>query len=358
MFTNKVLKSFVFGSLLSLATAGQAVAEMSLRYAEATPNRGSRAEALQYFADQLKEKSGGDMSLDIHWGGALLKYSAILGGVSSGTADMGTVLAAYAPQKMRALSVGDIPVPESDPWVGMRAMYELMTTNQQLQQAFADNDVVYVTNYTTTPMQFECTEDVRLETVEDFEGERVRASAIYAKILDDVGANLVNFTYSEVYQALDTGLVSCSGGYLYAMKAFKTPEVTSSVALMNWGQISGFAMVMNKWTWDDLSDDQQKMIRQVGSDMIDFYAQAVISESQEVIEKLPTGELGNKVEVIEWSDEERAKLFEQSDKHIQAWIEDMNKAGFDGQAIWDEYQGLLEKYQTRINEEGYPWQKG
>jgi TRAP-type C4-dicarboxylate transport system substrate-binding protein len=207
-------------------------------------------------------------------------------------------------------------------------------------------------------MQFECTEGVRLESLEDFEGERVRASAIYAKILDDVGANLVNFTYSEVYQALDTGLVSCSGGYLYAMKAFKTPEVTSSVALMNWGQISGFAMVMNKWTWDDLSADQQKMIRQVGSDMIDFYAQAVIDESQEVIAKLPTGELGNKVEVIEWSGEERAKLFDQSDKHIQAWIEDMNKAGFDGQAIWDEYQGLLEKYQARVNEEGYPWQKG
>lgn len=355
MVMNKMLKSFACGSLLSIAMVGQAAAEMSFRYAEATPNRGSRAEALQFFADQLKERSGGDMALDIHWGGALLKYSAILGGVSSGTADMGTVLAAYAPQKMRALSVGDIPVPEADPWVGMRAMYELMTTNQQLQQAFSENDVVYITNYTTTPMQFECTEGVRLESLEDFKGERVRASAIYAKILDEVGANLVNFTYSEVYQALDTGLVNCSGGYLYAMKAFKTPEVTSSVALMNWGQISGFAMVMNKWAWDDLSADQQKMVRQVGSDMIDFYAQDVINESQEVIEKLPTGALGNKVEVIRWSDEERAKLFEQSDKHIRAWVEDMNKAGLDGQAIWDEYQGLLDKYQSRLNEQGYPW---
>lgn len=355
MGANKMFKSLVVGSVLSLATLGQAVAETTLRYAEATPNRGARADALQYFADQLEQQSGGDLKLDIHWGGALLKYSAILGGVSSGTADMGSVLAAYEPQKMRALSVGDIPVAQSDSWVGMRAMYELMTTNKQLQKEFAKNDVVYVTNYTTSPMQFECAGDVRIEKLEDFAGKKIRASAIYAKILDEVGANMVNFIYSEVYQALDTGLVDCSGGYLYAMRAFKTPEVTTSVALMNWGQIAGFAMVMNKWTWDDLSAEQQQLMRKVGSEMVDFYAEKVIKDNQDVTDKLPTGELGNKVEVIEWSDESRAELFAQSDKYVDAWIADMNKAGLDGKAIWDEYQALLNKYQAELDEKGYPW---
>lgn len=357
MISKKTLQSLVIGSVLSVATVGQAVAEMTLRYAEATPNRGSRAEALQFFADQVQANSNGELKLDIHWGGALLKYSAILGGVSAGTADMGSVLAAYEPQKMRALSVGDVPLKTSDPWVGMRAMYELMTTNEQLQQAFAANNVVYLGNYTTTAMQFECAGDTRIEKMEDFAGKKVRASAIYAKILDDIGANLVNFTYSEVYQALDTGLVDCSGGYLYAMRAFKTPEVTSSVALMNWGQITGFAIVMNKWTWDDLSAEQQTVLRTAGSDMIDVYAEDLVKESEEVIEKLPTGELGNKVEVIRWSDEEREQLLAKSDKYIHQWIEDMNKAGFDGKAIWRHYTGLLEKYQSERDEKGYPWQR-
>jgi len=357
MNINNICKSLIVGSVLSVTTLAPAMAETTLRYAEASPNRGARAAALQYFADQLKDQSGGDLQLDIHWGGALLKYSAILGGVSSGTADMGTVLSAYEPQKMRALSVGDIPVPQSDAWVGMRAMYELMTTNEQLQQQFDNNDVVYVTNYTTSEMQFECAGDVRIEKLEDFTGKKIRASAIYAKILDEVGANMVNFVYSEVYQALDTGLVDCSGGYLYAMRAFKTPEVTTSVALMNWGQIAGFAMVMNKWTWDDLSAEQQKLMRKVGSEMVDFYAQKLVADNQDVTEKLPTGELGNKVEVIKWSDESRARLFAQSDKYIDAWISDMNKAGLDGKAVWDEYQALLHKYQAELDEKGYPWNR-
>ncbi|MDO6459674.1 C4-dicarboxylate TRAP transporter substrate-binding protein [Granulosicoccaceae sp. 1_MG-2023] len=333
------------------------MAGTSLRYAEGTPNRGVRAQALQYFADQLKEQSAGELELDIHWGGALLKYSAILGGVESGTADMGSVIAAYEPQKMRALAIGDIPVPQSDEWVGLRALYELMTSNEQLQSEFEKQGVVYISNYSTGAMQFECTGDTRLQTLSDFAGKKVRASSVYAKILDDVGANMVNFVYSEIYQALDTGLVDCSGAYLYAMRAFKTPEVSTSVALMNWGQIAGFAMTMNKWTWDDLSADEQQLVRKVGSEMVDYYARELIADNKEVIAQLPTGELGNKVEVIEWSDEQRAELFSRSQKYIDEWTADMDKAGLDGKAIWEQYQSLLNKYQNELDEKGYPWDR-
>ncbi|WP_166267369.1 C4-dicarboxylate TRAP transporter substrate-binding protein [Marinobacter caseinilyticus] len=351
------IKTLCVTSLLALAMASEAVAETTLRYAEATPNRGSRAEALQFFADEIKERSEGELVLDIHWGGALLKYSGILGGVSAGTADMGSVLAAYEPTKMRGLSIGDIPVEgNSDPWVAMRAMYELMTTNEQIRESFADEGVVYVGNYTTTPVQLECTEGNAIHTLADLKGKRIRASVIYAKIVDELGANLVNFTYEEVYQALDSGLVDCSAGYLYAMRSFKTPEVTSSVTLTNWGQITGFAMMMNKFSWDDLNEEQQQLMLQTGSDMVDFYAETVIEESQAIIDALPTGELGNEIEVIKMADSEREKLLALSDKYIDMWIEEMNQAGFDGQSIWDEYQQLLAKYQQVVDEKGYPWE--
>jgi len=357
MKANSVLKSLALYSFLSVASLAEASTEITFRYAEATPNRGPRAEAMQYFADRLKESSGGNLKIDFYWGGVLLKADAILGGVSSGTTDLGTTWAAYSPQQMRVLSVGDIPVPEADPWIGMRAMYDLMTTNRDLKKAFDDNNVVYITNYTTGPMQIECAGDVRLNRLEDLKGKRVRASAIYGKILHEVGATLANFTYSEIYQALDTGLIDCSGAYLYAMSAFKTAEVSTSVAYLDWGQVAGMGMVMNKWTWDTLSDDQQAMFRKVGSEMIDFYAENLIKDNDDVLKLLPVGELGNKVEVIRWSDAEKAKLIKHSDKYIQAWIEDMNKAGFDGRAIWNEYNRLLEKYRSEVDEKGYPWQR-
>ena len=84
MTAKKTLKFWALGSVLSLATLGHAMAETTFRFAASIPNRGARAEAIQFFADQLEAQSGGNMKLDIHWSGALLKYRAILGGVSSG----------------------------------------------------------------------------------------------------------------------------------------------------------------------------------------------------------------------------------------------------------------------------------
>ena len=60
----------VFGFAASVAGA-----ETVLIHGEAGPNRGARANALQWFADQVAERSENDLRLDIQWGGALMPGS-------------------------------------------------------------------------------------------------------------------------------------------------------------------------------------------------------------------------------------------------------------------------------------------
>lgn len=136
------LRSLVLGFILVLAGAVEAHAKVVLRYAEAGPNRGTRAAAVQFFADEVERLSGGDIQIEIHWGGALLKWSGVMEGISAGSADLGSVLSTYEPQKLKALGIGDIPLEYSDPWVGTRAMYELMTTEPQLKKSLADQSLV------------------------------------------------------------------------------------------------------------------------------------------------------------------------------------------------------------------------
>ncbi|MDC0662974.1 C4-dicarboxylate TRAP transporter substrate-binding protein [Marinobacter sp. SS21] len=357
MMPKKSLRTALLAASLGLASAGHAVAGLTLRYAEGTPNRGTRADAVQHFAELVEQKSGGELKLDIHWGGALLKYSAIMDGVASGTADMGAVLAAYQPQELKGLSIGDLPLAHSDPWVGLHAMYDLMTGNEQIRASMAAQDLVYLGNFTTTGVQFECTAGNEIRSVADIAGKRIRASVTYAKVLDDLGANLVNMTYGDIYQALDTGLADCNSGYFYAMRAFKTPEVTASVTQVDWGQIMGFAMVMNRYMWEDLSNEQQRVLLDSAEEMIDQYARRLIEESEGVRAALPTGELGNKVEIIRMAPEERQRLIDASGQYIQQWIREMDAAGFDGQGIWNEYTELLAKYEQEREARGYPWQR-
>ena len=180
-------RTLALGLVLALAGAAQASAEIVLRYAEAGPNRGTRADAVQFFADEVERLSGGDIKIDIHWGGALLKWSGVM------------------------------------------------------------NGVVYLSNFSTTGVQFECTTGNQILTVDDIKGKRIRATGTYTNVLAELGADTVSMTFGEVYQALDTGLVDCLASYFYTMRAYKTYEVVESVTRVDWGQLLGFAIVINEF---------------------------------------------------------------------------------------------------------------
>lgn len=349
-------KSLTLGIVLALAGVAQVSAEVVLRYAEAGPNRGTRAAAVQFYADEVERLSGGDIKIDIHWGGALLKWSGVMEGVSAGSADLGSVLSSYEPQELKALGIGDIPLEYADPWVGMRAMYDLMTSDPQLEKSLADQSLIYLSNFSTTGVQFECTQGKQILTVDDIKGKRIRATGTYTNALAELGADTVSMTFGEVYQALDTGLVDCLASYFYTMKAYKTYEVVESVTRVDWGQLLGFAIVMNEFVWSDLDAKQQAILRQAGSNMIDHFARLTIEDAEAVARTLADGGFGKVVPVTRMAPEERQKILDATLKFRDSWIEDANRRGMAGQQIWDKYIGLLKQYQSQFEAKGYPWQ--
>ncbi|MGO1501524.1 MAG: C4-dicarboxylate TRAP transporter substrate-binding protein [Marinobacter sp.] len=351
-----MIRTLLSSALLTLAMTSTVSADTVLRFAEGMPNRGARADAMNHFMEDAEKISNGEVKFDIHWGGALLDYKSITGGVADGTADMGTMLAAYDPRALRSLYIGDIPNQYSDPWVGMRAMYELMTTNEVMQDLLAQQNLVYLTGHSSTGVQFECTGDNQIRTVADIEGKRIRAAGIYGKVLHDLGANVVNLNAGEAYQAMDTGLVDCSAAYFFTIRAFKTHEVASNVTIANWSQLNGYATLMNKDTWDRLSKQQQDALREAGRNHIDYYAKAQLDEMELVTNGLRTGDIGNKVPLYDMAEEERVKLAEAGERYARDWIERINKDGVDGEKIWNEYSALLVKYQKEIDTKGYPWE--
>lgn len=347
-----ILKCLAIG-LVSTAVS----AETTLRFAEGGPNRGTRAQAVEYFAANAREISGDELKFDIHWGGALLDYKTIPNGVAVGTADLGSLLAVYSPTKLKALAIGDIPHQSADPWVGMRAMYELMTLNEDLQQMLAKENLLYLTGFSSSGVQFECAGDNKIELVEDIKGKKIRAVAIYSKVLSDLGADIVSVTAGEIYQALDTGLVDCSASYLYTIRALKTFEVIDHVSLADWGQVAGFALMINRDVWGGLSETQQQALTQAGSESIDYFARLQVEEMGLVVDGLTSGDLGKTIPVTRMPDSERQKLIDGSAKYVQEWVNTMNRSGVDGQRIWGEYLAIVAKYEAEKSNLGYPWER-
>jgi len=352
-----LFRTSLLGAAISLGAAGLASAQTTILYAEGGPNRGTRAGAVQDFADTVTRLSDGALEVDIHWGGALVSLTATPQAIRDGVADAGTILGSYDPSRLAGFYVGDLPTQYSDPWVIMRAMYEMMTTNQAQKDILAEQNMVYLGNFTTTGLNFECRGDHKIESIDDFAGKKIRASGTYAKVLNDLGATTLNMGFNEVYQALDTGLIDCTTGYYYTAAAYKTFEVANHFSIAQWGGIGSFGIAMNKDEYDDLSPEMQQVLLDAGSEMIDRFAKTQIDEMTVIRDGLETGSIGRQVTVFDFPTEDLLKLEEAAAPHNQDWVAQMDAAGHDGQALFDEYQALLAAYDAERLEKGYPWER-
>ncbi len=330
--------------------AGSVSAETVLIHGEAGPNRGARAKAIQWFADQVAERSGGDIRIDVQWGGALFKANAALQSIHDGVADMGTIISVYYPQEFASYGIADLPLDNPDAWVGMRATDELFRNNAAIKQVLDDKNLVYIGTFTTSQVNIGC-KGAAIRTAEDIDGLKVRGVGAYGKVFGEMGANMVRMSIYDAYQGLDSGLIDCSQGYSYAVSALKQAEVMDSYTLLNWGQVGGVGTFMNKDAFDALNSEQQELLLAAGSDMVDYFGQILTGANAKAIEDMKAAGL----EVIELPDAERAKLLEKGGAHVDAWIETAGKAGLDGKALLDDYRGLLAKYASERDAKGYPW---
>jgi TRAP-type C4-dicarboxylate transport system substrate-binding protein len=225
--------------------------------------------------------------------------------------------------------------------------------NEALKKEFDDAGVVYVTNYTTGPIQLICTKPVK--SLEDIKGLKIRASGPYGDTLADLGAEVNRMSQADVYQALDSGLIDCNQNYYYSMKGYKQYEVAPYVLEMDWGQNMSFGIVMNKASYQSLSDDEKKLLAEVASDFEDYQAKLMMEEQEQVKAQMQAGIDGKKIEVTVLSPEEKQRLLEMSDKYIQQWVDEATKDGIDGAAVLADYRDRIAAYKQEQESTGYPW---
>lgn len=327
----------------------------TLRFAEFGPNRGDRAIAAQWLADEIKKRSGGSLEIEFHWGGALLNTKSVLKGVSDGVADMGSIVGFLTPKELRAYNLADLPVENSDEWVGMRAVYKLSTENAALKKEFDKAGVVYITNYTTGPIQLICKKQIN--SLADIKGLKVRGSGPYGKAMSDLGAAVQGMGQPQVFEALDSGLIECNQNYYYAIKAYKQYEVAPYVTELNWGQNMSFGVIMNKASFESLTAAEKKAVTEAGSAFIDHFSKVMIEGKEKDKAAMIAGIGGKSIKLVDFPAADRAKIIAAGEKYIEQWVASVTKDGLDGKGILADYQKDIAEFAKVKESKGYPWGK-
>ncbi|MEX0281829.1 MAG: TRAP transporter substrate-binding protein DctP [Arenibacterium sp.] len=344
-----VAAGMVFTSLPTSADAQM----RELRFAEFGPNRGTRAAALEWLDQEMRDRSGGTLGLNITWGGALLGAKTAAQGLSDVVADMASIVPVYAPGQLVAYEVVDT-IQFGDEWVGMMATYEFMTTNEAALAEQKKANIKYFGNYTTGPTQL-LMRDVPVASAADLDGKTIRATGAFVPALEAKGASTVSMSQPKVYEAISNGSVDGSTTYFYVAKAYKHYEVAKYITELNMGQVLAFGIGMNMNTYMSLTPEQQSLVDELGRDFTVYMAEKMYNSRTEVKAELEAGIDGHKVEMVAPSAELRAALVKVANDDVARWKEKATSKGMDGAGVYDAFAALVDKYTAKRDANGYPW---
>ena len=162
-----------------------------------------------------------------------------------------------------------------------------------------------------------------------------------AKALSALGGTPVSLPMPELYQSLQKGIVQ---GALYPIevnKGWRMGEVVDYLTLStSIAYTSSFYVVMNKSKWAQIPEEYQSVIMAINEEWAPKHGLAWDESDQEGLAFLK--ELGR--EVIELPEAENARWQAAIAPVVDAYIEKMNKNGFDGKKIVDFVKASLTSF--------------
>ena len=290
--------------------------------------------------NQIAEESGGRLEFVYYAGGSLYSGPEAVDAVRTGAADICW--------NATSITVGVFPVSEflnvplngiTCAQMGSKVLRDMYNEIPECAAEYDDFYVIELQGNCAAPLS---TVDRKIETPNDLKGLSIRsAGTVQSNYINMIGAAASSMTTGEVYEALEKNVVSGMTNDWHNIDCFNLYEVVNYVMDYTINTTSCF-MLMNKDTYNKLPEDLQALFDKYNayaSDMAGWYWDSCRFSTGEKME-----ELG--VEVYQPSDEVRAFLeSEEFRLAMEDWyIEYLNSAGLDGQAIYDKCMEIVARY--------------
>ncbi|MEM9145499.1 MAG: C4-dicarboxylate TRAP transporter substrate-binding protein [Pseudomonadota bacterium] len=286
--------------------------------------------------DLLREKTGGEFTLNISYGG-LSKNRENLDGISIGAFEMAQFCAGYHRDKNPTITVLELPflgVSTLEQEVAVaRAVYEHPATQADLARWNAKLLM-------TSPMpQYNVAGVGDAPTgLDSFEGMRIRATGGLGQAFQTVGATPTSVTATEAYGALESGVVDSVAFAQHAHLSFRTIDIAKWwTTNLNPGTVN-CPVVVNIDAYDALSDEHRAALDSSIEGAIAHYLQ----NYGKLLEKWESILSEKGVQKVDFAADDIAAFKAKAADPIRAkWIADMEAQGLPGQELYDLTQKTL-----------------
>lgn len=314
------------GLAATFITSGAYAQEFQWNLANAYPASEFQSEAMQMFADKMREVTDGRLDITTHHGGSLFANPVVLESTRNGLVEMGSELMTNLGRENPLWELDGIPFFVTS-YADAKVLWDV--TREPLTEELAKSGVrlLYAVPWPSQGFFF----DREINSLADVDGLSMRAyNPSTTRLTELMGAEPTTVQITEMQQAFATGLIS----------SFNTAP-TSGVVYKAW-EYTDFYYKTDAWlpklmvfvredVYQTLPDDIKAQVAEVAMEVEAWgweQSEAKVTEAEKTL-------ADNGMTVAPPSEELAAELAEVGETMVADWLAN---AGEDGKAVVDEFR--------------------
>lgn len=279
-----------------------AVPEYVFNYAENQAENYPTTQGAYYFADLVKERTGGRIEILIHSGAELGTESEVLRQMRYGGIDFARVSISQLAEVVPDMNILQLPYLYRDE----EHMWKVLDSEigEHFLKIPEESGLVGlswygagVRNFYTTKKAITCLEDLKGMVI------RVQESQLMSDMVEALGASAAQIAYGDVYSSLEQGNVDGAENNWPSYESMRHYEVAKYYTLDEHARVPEM-QIISQHTWDRLSPEDQEIVRACAQESSllerELWAERV-NESREAA-------VAGGAQIIEISDQEKERF--------------------------------------------------
>lgn len=251
--------SSVFFMFIASTSYSASVLKMSSQWTENTP--GGQVDI--WWANEIRERTNGEVDIKIFWEGALGKAKENLGLIQQGAIELAAMSPGYFPSELPFHAApNSIPMAMSEVPQATELMERLLQEVPEFDMEAQRNGMKALFFHHLNPYKLVCKEPV--SSVADMNGKKVRTwGKDMPRMVEAAGGVAVTLGLPELYEGLSRGTVDCIPFSVDLMVSYKIYEVAKHIHHITLWEGPTNAVWISRAVWDGFTDEQRAIVQEV-----------------------------------------------------------------------------------------------
>lgn len=323
---NILKKTIAAGAFAAFTMAGAQAAEFNWNLANAYPASEFQSQAMQMFADKMREVTNGELDITTHHGGSLFANPVVLESTRNGLVEMGAELMTNLGRENPLWELDGIPFLVTS-YADAKVLWDV--TREPLTTELAKSGVrlLYAVPWPSQGFFF----DREINSLADVKGLSMRAyNPSTTRLAELMGAVPTTVQITEMQQAFATGLISSFNTAPTSGVVYKAWEYTDHYYKTD-AWLPKLMVFVREDVYQTLPAEMQQQVQDVAKEVEAWgwaQSEAKVTEAEKIL-------ADHGMSVVKPSAELAEELNEVGETMVKDWIA---KAGDAGKAAIDEFR--------------------